>query len=85
MMEWNNEGELLCLAGHYPTIASTNAVHYANVLQFYNSRGVLRFRIAVPYTQVRPSLHWQLLGNLPNQFPSIPFVFCFCFCFQRRR
>ena len=47
LMEWNNEGELLCLAGHSPVSNS-----YANVLRFYNSRGVLRFRIAVPYTLV---------------------------------
>lgn len=53
MMEWNNDGELLCLAGHNSSTTSpTSPVHYANVLQFYNSRGLLRFRIAVPYTQV---------------------------------
>ena len=54
MMEWNNDGELLCLAGHFTMTGTTTAaaVHYANVLHFYNSRGVLRFRIAVPYTQV---------------------------------
>ena len=46
-MEWNNDGELLCLAGHY-----VNAKGYTNVLQFYNSRGILRFRIDVPYTHV---------------------------------
>lgn len=56
MMEWNNEGELLCLGGHHHVQSSSAAAglhHYANILQFYNSRGVLRFRIAVPYTQVR--------------------------------
>lgn len=74
MMEWNNEGELLCLAGHYPTIASTSttAVHYANVLQFYNSRGILRFRIAVPYTQVRPSP--LATSSLPNRTIAIDSV-----------
>jgi len=46
-MEWNNEGELLCLAGHWVQPAG-----YLNVLQFFNSRGILRFRINVPYTQV---------------------------------
>lgn len=54
MMEWNNEGELLCLGGHHHVQSSSAAAglhHYANILQFYNSRGVLRFRIAVPYTQ----------------------------------
>lgn len=48
MMEWSNDGELLCLAGHYVSASSS----YVNVLQFYNSRGVLRFRATVPYTQV---------------------------------
>ena len=48
MMEWNNDGELLCLAGH---IQQHPHPHYTNVLQFFNSRGVLRFRIAVPFTQ----------------------------------
>jgi hypothetical protein len=54
MMEWNNDGELLCLGGHHHVQSSSAAAlhHYANILQFYNSRGVLRFRIAVPYTQV---------------------------------
>lgn len=58
MMEWNNDGELLCLAGHYysSTQSPTSPVHYANILQFYNSRGILRFRIVVPYTQVRVEL-----------------------------
>nr|CAH0102012.1 unnamed protein product [Daphnia galeata] len=53
MMEWNNDGELLCLGGHHHIQSSSAAAlhHYANILQFYNSRGVLRFRIAVPYTQ----------------------------------
>ena len=57
MMEWNNDGELLCLGGHHHIQSSSAAAlhHYANILQFYNSRGVLRFRIAVPYTQVSPS------------------------------
>ena len=50
VMEWNNDGELLCLAGHY---VNTTKAGYTNVLQFYNSRGVLRFRIQVPYTHVR--------------------------------
>jgi hypothetical protein len=59
MMEWNNDGELLCLGGHHHVQSSSTAAlhHYANILQFYNSRGVLRFRIAVPYTQV--SIKWQ--------------------------
>lgn len=62
MMEWNNDGELLCLAGHYASSAAAvpATVHYANVLQFYNSRGALRFRIAVPYTQVSPFLFYSV-------------------------
>lgn len=55
MMEWNNDGELLCLGGHHHVQNSATTAglhHYVNILQFFNSRGVLRFRIAVPYTQV---------------------------------
>lgn len=51
VMEWNNDGELLCLAGHYCSSGSATS-HHVNVLHFYSSRGVLRYRIDVPYTQV---------------------------------
>ena len=69
IMEWSNDGELLCLAGHYvadvqnptnggasssssPPSVQPQQQHYVNVLQFFSSSGVLRFRATVPYSQV---------------------------------
>ena len=50
IMEWNNDGEFICVAGHLtprlPTLQFDNLVH------FYNANGMLRYKIAIPYTQV---------------------------------
>lgn len=86
MMEWNNDGELLCLAGHYCSSSGASSSgaasgapppHYVNVLQFYNSRGVLRFRTSVPYTQVRRLLY--------DPHPTKrPFIDCVALFFTKR-
>ena len=50
IVEWNNEGEFICVAGHLPhRLASSQ---YSNCLHFFNNKGVLRYRIPIPYTQV---------------------------------
>ena len=51
MIEWNNGGEFICVAGYVGT-RSSGGGDYRNYLHFYNDRGMLRYRILVPYTRV---------------------------------
>ena len=57
IIEWNNEGEFICVAGHLAhqlaaTRSSTSGSLFANYLHFFNNKGILRYRIPIPYTQV---------------------------------
>ena len=60
IVEWNNEGEFICVAGHLThrlvasdsSSSSSTSNLFANCLHFFNNRGILRYRISVPYTQV---------------------------------
>ena len=54
LVEWNNAGQYLCVAGHVPS-TSAGADLFDNWLLFYNERGQLRYRAAVPYNRVRRS------------------------------
>jgi hypothetical protein len=68
MMEWNNDGELLCLGGHHHVQSSSaTALHYyANIMQFYNSHGVVRFSITAHYTQVSINDHFDFSSSYRN-------------------
>ena len=52
IIEWNNGGEFICVAG-YSSPHSSSSVSYHNWLHFYNDRGFIRYRIPVPYVMVR--------------------------------